>query len=105
MGTLKVRRVHQPINMLRDFKIVVDSNPVGGVANGEVAEFPLAPGSHEVTAKIDWCRSPPVTVSVEAGRTVELEVGCNASPWGSLGLLLSTFFNPSGYLYLRAPQP
>jgi hypothetical protein len=105
MGTLKIRRVHQAINMMRGFKILLDSKPVGAVADGETAEFSLDPGVHEVTAKIDWCRSPPVTISVEPGHVVELEVGCNQSPWGGLGLVLSILFNPSDYLYLRAPQP
>ncbi|HEY2747856.1 MAG TPA: hypothetical protein VGL86_24710 [Polyangia bacterium] len=104
MGTLKITRTRQAVNVLRSFKILVDGKPVGAVAHGKVAEFPVEPGFHEVAAKIDWCQTPAITVSVERGGTVELEVGCNRTSWHSLGLLWAVLVRPQTYLYLRAPN-
>ena len=103
MGTLRIRRVDESINMLRAYKILVNGQPVGKVDNGGVLDLPLEPGVHQVSAKIDWCASPPMSVTIASGGVVELELGCNEGVWGGLGLLIALVFQSQKFLYLRTP--
>lgn len=75
MATIKIQRTSEYNNKLRDFSIYVDGNKVGTIADGEVKEFTTTPGTHVVTAKIDWCSSQNVSVEVEDHKAAALEVG------------------------------
>jgi len=73
------------------------------IDNGGVLDLPLEPGVHQVSAKIDWCASPPMSVTIASGGVVELELGCNEGVWGGLGLLIALVFQSQKFLYLRTP--
>lgn len=75
MATIKIQRTSEYNNKLRDFSIYVDGNKVGTIVDGEVKEFTTTPGTHVVTAKIDWCSSQNVSVEVEDHKVATLEVG------------------------------
>lgn len=55
---------------LRSYEVVVDEAVVGRLGPGESRAFDVAPGSHEIFLKIDWCRSERVDVHLTAGQTV-----------------------------------
>jgi hypothetical protein len=42
----------------------VDDSVVGELRDGEVKQFPVASGEHELRIKIDWCGSRPVMFSI-----------------------------------------
>jgi len=44
---------------LRAYKIVLDGVVIGMIGNGETKTFPIVPGPHSLSLKIDWCGSKP----------------------------------------------
>jgi hypothetical protein len=77
---------------------MVDGKEVGRVKQGEQLVVELAPGRHEVFAKIDWARSPTVEVDLAERDRVVLECAPQTRPL--FGAYLA-FFHPREYLNLR----
>lgn len=82
----------------RQYAVVVDGEEVGKIGNGGELSVDLAPGSHTVQMRIDWCSSPALEVSLQAGNTVYLACGPAANPL--LGGLYVTVWKDR-YLWLR----
>ncbi|MCC7400547.1 MAG: hypothetical protein IT214_03590 [Chitinophagaceae bacterium] len=112
MASIKLQRTSEYNNRWRDYKIFIDGQQVGTIANGETKDFPTTEGQHTVTAKIDWCSSPDISVNVNDNQTKILKVGGFKNgqwlmPIG-LGLLilhfiLSEFANFEYTIFLVAP--
>lgn len=75
MATVRLKRTSEFNNRMRDFKIFIDGQQVGTIANGETKDFPTTVGQHIVTAKIDWCSSPDISVDIDDNQTINLKVG------------------------------
>ncbi|MDP2176038.1 MAG: hypothetical protein Q8K70_09025 [Bacteroidota bacterium] len=75
MATIRLKRTSEYNNRMRDFKIFIDGQQVGTIANGETKDFPTTVGQHIVTAKIDWCSSTDISVDVVDNHTKTLKVG------------------------------
>ncbi len=60
---------------MRDYKIFIDGQQVGTIANGETKDFPSTVGQHIVKAKVDWCSSPDISVDINDNQTKNLKVG------------------------------
>lgn len=57
MGKLIIKRSYEWNNRRRKFRLYIDGDSVGTISNGEIKEFNLEPGKHQLVAKIDWCQS------------------------------------------------
>jgi hypothetical protein len=55
-------------------------------------------GSHAVEARIDWARSRPLTIRIDEGETVEIEVSLG---WRGL----RAFWHPQDAVTLRPVSP
>jgi hypothetical protein len=55
---------------IRDYRVMLDGQEIGRIANGETKAFEIAPGTHNLKIKIDWCGSNEIQVSVNAGESV-----------------------------------
>lgn len=75
MATIRIKRTSEYNNRIRDYKIFVDGQQVGTIANGETKDFPATVGQHIVTAKIDWCSSPNISIELKENQTSNLKVG------------------------------
>lgn len=75
MAFLKIQRTSEYNNRMRDFEIFIDGHPVGTLANGEAKAFETTAGPHMVTAKIDWCSSPDLSIETSDHTTKNLKVG------------------------------
>jgi len=93
-----VRRVDQT-NYLRKYKVILDGAEVGEIASGETKHFPISPGKHEVSVKIDWCRSIPHKFSLLEGGNERLLCGATYNNWKCLFMYA---IKPSSYVYVRA---
>jgi hypothetical protein len=59
------------VDCLRSYKVVIDGAVVGQLGPGDHSAFEVAPGSHEIFLKIDWCRSEKVDVHLAGGQNVK----------------------------------
>ena len=75
MATIKITRPHEYANVIRGYKIFIDGQFVGKIANGATKEFPTTAGQHTVTAKMDWYSSPYISVNINTNETKYLTVG------------------------------
>src|SRR5262245_13360398 len=77
-------RPWQFANLLREFEVLIDGEPVARLRNGHGVAIPVACGKHEVVAKIDWCRSRPVTIVLREDSEACLRVRCSVLWWAPL---------------------
>lgn len=75
MATIRLKRTSEYNNRMRDYKIFIDGQQVGTIANGETKDFPTTVGQHTITAKIDWCSSPKISIELKENQTSNLKVG------------------------------
>ncbi len=75
MAAIRIKRTNEYNNRMRDYKIFIDGQQIGTIANGETKEFPTTEGHHTVTAKIDWCSSPDILLDINDNQTKDLKVG------------------------------
>ena len=75
MTTIRLKRTSEYNNRMRDYKIFIDGKQVGTIANGETKDFPSTVGQHFITAKIDWCSSPGISINVKENQIKNLNVG------------------------------
>jgi hypothetical protein len=95
-----IKRTSQYANSLRQIGIFIDDKKVGTVKNGERKKFPVVPGKHQISAKIDWGKTPSVPVTVPIGQTEMLVCGSEISGWKVL-LAVFYLFMPTKWIYLR----
>jgi hypothetical protein len=75
MATIRLKRTSEYNNRMRDYKIFIDGQQVGTIANGEIKDFPTTVGQHIVTAKVDWCSSPDISIDINDNQIKNLKVG------------------------------
>lgn len=101
MSKLNFTRPSTFYNKYRDYRLFVDGVQVGKIGNGDVASFPVAPGKHTLSAKVDWCGSKDFTIDIKEGETKSLTLrtfkyGNLLMPmlWGAivLHIILSRFW-------------
>ena len=100
MGTLVITRTRQYANSIRRCSILVDGSHAAYVKHGETISITVDDGAHEVIAKMDWCRSDPLSVNVQSGTTIQLRTGCYAKGWRLLLGILYVLV-PGWYLYVE----
>jgi hypothetical protein len=82
----------------RNYRIIIDGNDAGTIANKGETRIALPPGRHTVRLKIDWCGSPEIVVDVGPGTEHVLECGPNSNIF--LAVLHLTIWKGE-YLWLR----
>ena len=112
MATIRLQRTSEYINRFRDYRIFIDEQQVGTIANGETKYFATNEGQHTIAAKIDWCSSPNISFDIKGNQTKRLKLGGFKNAQRlipiTLGLLvlcsiLSKFVNFGYTLLLAAP--
>ena len=103
-ATLLITRTSQYANKLRAYSILIDDTKAGKIKDGETVTHSLSPGSHTVQARIDWCRTKPVEITVEPGQEIHFKVGCYGGFGWRLLLALFDVIWPGRWLFLEAAQ-
>lgn len=81
--------------------IFINGQKAGSVRNGEKKEFPAAPGHVDLYAKIDWCKTRPVTVDLQNGQTAVFQLGSPLMGWRLLFTLYYALFRTGDWIYLK----
>lgn len=100
-GVVVITRTRQWADRARSYRIVADGKEVGRICAGEELQLAMSPGQHVLSARIDWTRSHDLSIVVEAGERVDLEVGSNAKGWLLLVAVYLVTFGFRNYLYLH----
>ena len=75
---------------------MLDGQGLASIDIGQTLVFDLAPGHHELLARIDWCRSNPLKIEVGSEGTDYVEVGSNFGMWYCV-LFFAAYFLASFY--------
>lgn len=91
MALIEVRRASGGYTEhLYPFEVVIDEVVVGLLGPGESGRFEVAPGSHQVFATINWCRSEKIDVQLGPGQKASFRCETRANfvtdaYWATLG--------------------
>ena len=75
MATIIFKRTSEYNNIFRDYQLFLDGKKIGTIANGQTKEFETTSGQHNIVAKIDWCSSPEISLTLNDTEKKELIVG------------------------------
>lgn len=101
MENLIITRISQHVNRARKIHIYLDDEKIDSIKNGETKKLNLEVGTHKIYAKIDWCKTVPLELSINETTTFALEIGSDLNPFNPLAILNATFINTSKFIYLR----
>jgi hypothetical protein len=79
----------------RPYKVIIDGGRAGTVGHGQQESFVVTPGSHEVFLKLDWCRTPKLTVDVAGGQRVKVTCTAGGNFWMTF---FDVIFKPTKYI-------
>jgi hypothetical protein len=77
MATITIKRKSESeyFNRLKDYSIFFDGKKIGVIANGQTKEFKTVAGEHTIIAKINWCSSSELSLTLDENHKNELTVG------------------------------
>jgi hypothetical protein len=101
MTNLTVVRDSGYADRLRAYKIMLDGVVIGTIRNGETKTFPIIPGSHSLSLKIDWCGSKPVKFTAADSTSVAFDAKSNLRGPKILGALWRSVFAWNSWLLLE----
>jgi hypothetical protein len=96
-----ITRTSQFANRLRAIKIFINGKNAGYIDNGKTIEFPVPAGPVELYAKIDWCKTRPVTLKLEPGHKAKFELGSRPTGFRGFLALYYLIFQNQDWIYLR----
>ena len=100
MAILTVARDKGWTDKFRRYRIVLDGEEIGHLAEDEVLEHAIADGPHRIDARIDWCGSGPVEFEVRGeDRLVLVRSGLRG--WRFLLTLPVVLFARNRYLRIE----
>lgn len=82
----------------RKVRVFIDDAEAGALGRGERTAFPVAPGEHRVSVKMDWLTSPSCIVHLKPGQDLELLV---SSPHFGLNQVFAVFFRSKQFFQLE----
>lgn len=98
---IKLTRDSGWTDRIRSYHVVVNGEKVGEIKNGESKNFDIAPGTHEMMIKIDWCSSNLLTFDVKANEDVSFECGSNLKGIKVILAFVYVLFMRNKYLWLK----
>ncbi len=75
MATIIIKRTSENNNRFRDYRLFLDGKKIGTIANGQTERFETTSGQHTLVAKIDWCSSPELSLTLNETDQKQITVG------------------------------
>jgi hypothetical protein len=100
--TLSLVRDSGYADRIRDYRVLIDGLEIGRIANGEERSFDIAPGQHQLSVKIDWCRTDPIEFVAVVDQSSRFQCGSNLRGIRVAFALYYALFAPKKYLWLKA---
>lgn len=86
MAKLIIKRANEYGNAARKYGLYIDDQKAGTISNNDTESYDLAPGTHTLYAKIDWCYSQVLTVTLSEGETKYVRL--SGIPYANLIILI-----------------
>lgn len=74
---INIKRDSSYADKLRSYKVILDGEVVGELADGQSKSFNVEPGTHTLYMKIDWARSNKLTFRSAGTQTLNFRCGSN----------------------------
>jgi hypothetical protein len=74
MTKIRIERNSEWNNKAREIGIYIDNEKVGTIDDGEIKEYEVVSGKHQIYAKIDWCRSQKLELNTNGNGTITLKL-------------------------------
>lgn len=82
MAKLIIKRTSEWNNRMRDVGIYLDGEKIGVIGNGQIKEFEITEGEHQLKTKIDWCGSQTMIFSLIDPETQKVQLsGFKLGKW------------------------
>jgi hypothetical protein len=101
MSTLRIRRADEFADNFRSYSIMLDGAKLGEIKRGETREFPIPSGQHQLSMKIDWCRSNMIQFAASESDVLVFLTRSKVKESGGLTALYYAFFKPNEYIVLE----
>jgi hypothetical protein len=98
---LAITRDRGCADRLRAYKVVLNGESIGEIRNGETKEFPIGPGKHALSLKIDWCGSETVEFVVDQAEKPAFQVKSSLRGTPVFLSLWYVLFSRNSYLLLE----
>ncbi len=69
MAKVIIKRANEYQNAARKYGLYIDNQKAGTISNNDTESYDLVPGAHTIYAKIDWCYSQVLTLTLREGET------------------------------------
>jgi hypothetical protein len=80
MAILQITRPNEWLNRARSYKIFLNGEKVGTIKNNSTLDLNVIPeGTQTLVAKIDWCSSPEIDITIKGDETKYIEVSSSKS--------------------------
>lgn len=86
MAKVIIKRANEYQNAARKYGLYIDDQKAGTISNNDTGSYDLAPGTHTIYAKIDWCYSQVLSLTLHEGETKYVRV--SGMPHANLILLI-----------------
>lgn len=111
MATIKIIRSSEYLNKLRNYKLFLNDQNIGTIADGAVEQLDVLEGPVKLIAKIDWCTSNEINTTIAKGETKYFKVSASKNKrlinmcisLGIIGVLLNLLLHNNYYLILGIP--
>lgn len=86
MAKVIIKRANEYQNAARKYGLYIDDQKAGTIRNNDTESFDLAPGTHTIHAKMDWCYSQVLTLTLSEGETKYVRL--SGIPYSNLIILI-----------------
>jgi hypothetical protein len=83
----------------RDYRVLLDGQEIGRLADGDTKSFPIIPGAHSLKLKIDWAGSNEISFDANTSQTVRFECMSCLRGW-RIGFAVFALLTPNSYIKL-----
>ncbi|MHC2067843.1 hypothetical protein ACYFX5_10255 [Bremerella sp. T1] len=100
-ATIRIRRQWQYQDFVRRYLITVNNVPREKIAVNQTILIPVEAGTVSIVASIDWAKTAPMYLEIQAGEIIDIEVSGRLKGWRLLFAGYASLFTPHQWLELK----
>ena len=101
MAVLKIVRDSGYADRVRAYQVILDGHKVGEIRDSGTQQFPVTPGQHRISLKIDWCGSKEIAFAVAENDEITFQARSSLRGPKLIAALWYAIFDRRSYLRLE----